>query len=131
MPKTLSRTLKIHHPKVGVVHEVRHGVAFVNFPGNPAESAVRARSTIPVPADAAGRDAVLIFEEGDPRRPIILGLLQTPEKLVLSADEEIALKCGKASLTLTRAGKVLIRGAYVLSRSSGVNRVKGGSVEIN
>jgi hypothetical protein len=34
-------------------------------------------------------------------------------------------------LTLTHAGKVLIRGAYVLSRSSGVNRIKGGSVQIN
>ena len=30
-----------------------------------------------------------------------------------------------------RAGKVLIRGAYLLSRSSGVNRIKGGSVQIN
>ena len=28
-------------------------------------------------------------------------------------------------------GKVLIRGTYLLSRSSGVNRIKGGSVQIN
>ena len=53
------------------------------------------------------------------------------ERLVLSADREIVLKCGKASITLTRAGKVLIRGKYLLSRSSGVNRIKGGSVQIN
>ena len=32
---------------------------------------------------------------------------------------------------LTRAGKVLIQGAYLLSRSTGVNRIKGGSVQIN
>jgi hypothetical protein len=38
---------------------------------------------------------------------------------------------GQASITLTRAGKVLIRGAYLLSRSSGVNLITGGSVEIN
>ena len=31
----------------------------------------------------------------------------------------------------TRAGKVLVRGAYVSSRSSGVQRIKGGSVQIN
>ncbi|MEP7119602.1 MAG: hypothetical protein ABJE95_01785, partial [Byssovorax sp.] len=36
-----------------------------------------------------------------------------------------------SSITLTRAGKILIRGAYVLTRSSGVNRIQGGSVQIN
>ena len=41
------------------------------------------------------------------------------------------LRCGQASLTLTRAGKILLSGTYVLSHSSGVNRVKGGSVQIN
>jgi hypothetical protein len=43
----------------------------------------------------------------------------------------MVLRCGKASITLTRAGKVLIQGSYVLSRSTGVNRVKGGAVQIN
>jgi hypothetical protein len=41
------------------------------------------------------------------------------------------LQCGKASITLTKAGKVLIQGSYVSSRSTGVNRVKGGSVQLN
>jgi hypothetical protein len=41
------------------------------------------------------------------------------------------LRCGKASITLTSAGKVLIRGTYVLSRSSGVNKIKGGSIQLN
>lgn len=96
------------------------------------------------------------FEDGDPAKPILLGLLDSPppaeeieapapadalnrpgqvmidgERMVLSADKEIVLKCGKASITLTRAGKILLRGAYLLSRSSGVNRIKGGSVQIN
>lgn len=53
------------------------------------------------------------------------------KRIVLSAERELELRCGKASITLTRAGKILIRGAYVLSRSSGVNRIKGGAVHIN
>jgi uncharacterized protein (DUF2345 family) len=53
------------------------------------------------------------------------------EQVVIEGKKEIVLKCGKSSITLTRAGKVLIRGAYVLSRSSGVNRIKGGSVQVN
>ena len=43
----------------------------------------------------------------------------------------MVLRCGKASITLTKAGKVLIEGSYVLSRSTGVNRIKGGSVQLN
>lgn len=53
------------------------------------------------------------------------------ESVVLSADKEIVLKCGKSSITLTRAGKIILSGAYVLSRSSGVNKLKGGSIQIN
>ena len=53
------------------------------------------------------------------------------ERLLLEAKEEITLKCGDASITLTKAGKVLIRGKYLLSRSSGVNRIQGGSVQVN
>ncbi len=53
------------------------------------------------------------------------------ERVVLTADKEIVLKCGKASITLTRAGKVIIRGEYVLSRSAGVNQMKGGAVKLN
>jgi hypothetical protein len=54
-----------------------------------------------------------------------------PERLELVAEQEIVLRCGEASITLTKAGKIVLRGAYVLSRSSGVNKIKGGSVQIN
>jgi len=53
------------------------------------------------------------------------------KKVLIVGEEEVTLKCGKASITLTAAGKVLIKGEYVLSRSSGVNRIKGGAVQIN
>jgi hypothetical protein len=53
------------------------------------------------------------------------------KRVTFHAEEEIVLRCGRASITLTKAGKVLIRGAYLLNRSSGVNRIKGGSVQIN
>jgi hypothetical protein len=53
------------------------------------------------------------------------------ERLLVTAKEQLVLRCGKATITLTKAGKVLIQGTYVSSRSSGVNRIKGGSVQLN
>jgi len=53
------------------------------------------------------------------------------ERLVFEAEKEIEIKCGKSSIVLTKAGKVLIKGKYLSARSSGVNRIKGGSVLIN
>jgi hypothetical protein len=120
------------------------GAPRVTFPGNPLRRAVSARSTVVLGATDVGKDVAVSFEQSDPSRPIVLGKLWQPEaaapsvraevdkeRLVLSADKEIVLQCGASSITLTKAGKVLIRGAYLLSRSSGVNRIKGGSVQIN
>lgn len=103
-----------------------------------------ARATVPLSGDDFGKDVAVMFEQGNPAKPILIGVMQNAmapsqelratvddERLTLTADREIVLKCGKASITLTRAGKILLRGAYLSSRSSGVNRIKGGSVQIN
>lgn len=117
------------------------------FPANPQETAIPARVTTPLHTDDIGKEVALLFENGDPALPLIIGRIQKPhtvlpvtpsievqvdeEHIVLSAKQSITLKCGKASITLTKAGKILLRGTYLLSRSSGVNRIKGGSVQLN
>lgn len=53
------------------------------------------------------------------------------KRIVLEGHDEVVLKCGEASITLTRNGKIVIRGNYLLSRSTGVNRILGGSVQVN
>lgn len=52
-------------------------------------------------------------------------------RVVIEGEREVVLKCGEASVTLTRDGKILLRGAYVETNARGVNRIKGGSVKIN
>jgi hypothetical protein len=135
---------RVPSPVVGrVVRCDAGGGATVEFPGNPFGRPVAARTTTPLDPASVGADAVLLFENGDPARPIVVGVLQPAaekpgiaaeidgERVVLTADREIVLRCGQASITLTAAGKVLIRGTYVLTRSSGANRIKGAAVEIN
>jgi len=53
------------------------------------------------------------------------------KKFVIEAQEEIVLRCGDSSISLHRNGKISIRGKYLLNRSSGVNRIMGGSVQVN
>jgi hypothetical protein len=113
------------------------------------ESALPAASVIDLGASHIGRQVVLMFEDGDPQRPIIMGVLrplrawplpESPaelevdadgERLILTAKEELVLRCGQACITLHRDGKISIRGVHVVSHAAGVNRIRGGSVQLN
>ena len=121
----------------------------VLFPGQPGTAAVAAQSVVDLHGAHLGRRVVLTFEDGDRSRPIVLGVLREGagwpledkpgavdvdadgERMLVRAREQLVLRCGKSSITLTKAGKVIIEGTYVSSRSSGVNRVKGGSIQLN
>jgi len=122
------------------------GAPLVDFSGNPHDNPVAARTTAAVlRTEDVGREVALLFEGALPTKPLLIGVVVHPEqramqkvsvqrddqRIELTAEREIVLRCGNASITLTRAGKVLIRGAYVSSRSSGVNTIKGGAVHIN
>ena len=108
-----------------------------------------ARTTVDLRGAHIGQDVLLVFANNDTTRPIVTGVLRgrvgwplpdTPaqvevdtdgQRMIVGAKEQLILRCGRASITLTKAGKVLIEGSYLLSRSTGANRIKGGSVQIN
>ena len=121
----------------------------VLYPGQAGSAAIPARSVVELQSVHIGKQVALMFEGSDPEKPIIVGVFRRHDgwpldhgggqvevqadgaRLVVSAREHLVLRCGKASITLTKAGKVVIEGTYVSTRSSGVNRIKGGSVQIN
>lgn len=153
-------TSGIEGVRIGKVTSVgASGQILIDFPGN-AQGHLTARLTSSAreklrQGSPTGRDVLLAFENNDPGCPVIIDTLyslldeiteqsgnvlevQAPEevtvdrkRVVFDAEEEIVLRCGEASITLTSAGKVLIKGSYLISRSSGANRIKGGSVQIN
>ena len=109
-----------------------------------------ARSTVPLRRAMIGRDVLVLFVGGEVHTPVIVGVIEphalaaTPprpepgvavtvdgERHVIEAEREIVLRCGDASITLTRAGKVIINGNYILSRSTGYNKIKGAAIDIN
>ncbi|HEV2331445.1 MAG TPA: hypothetical protein VGY56_21895 [Verrucomicrobiae bacterium] len=53
------------------------------------------------------------------------------ETLRLTADREIELRCGNASLVLRQSGRVILKGTHVVTSSRGPLKVKGATVEIN
>lgn len=164
--------LRITVPRVGRVVELdAKRRVLVEFEGCAGPTPVRLAIEVDTPrlrkAIATKQAAVLVFEEGDSRRPILVGLLAAPveqlprgpagpegmsmlpapperqraawvveadvdgQRVRITGKDEIVLECGKASVTLRRNGKVIIRGTHVETNSSGTNRIKGGQVRIN
>jgi hypothetical protein len=125
------------------------GYPLVMFVGQEGSAAIEARTIATLHGVAFGAEVLLQFDQGDVARPIILGVMQNPqawtqeivghsldvdadgERLQIQAREQIVLRCGEASITLTKAGKILLKGTYLSSRATGTHRIKGGSVQIN
>ena len=141
------------------------GAVVIDFEGNTA-GPLAARSLVALDeptirnALLSRQPVVLLFENGDARLPIIVGLVPldpgavllgtllnspaaapTPAKptearvdgkrVVLEGEQEVVLRCGDASITLRRDGKLVLRGAYIETTATGLNRIRGGSVKIN
>jgi len=147
--------------RVGKIITVNEGgQTFVDFPGN-TQGPVSARLTNSIKPGmlqktvSADRDVLLVFENNDPGLPIIIDTLYSlvdeitesstialeteipkdvlidGKRVTFDAKEEIVLRCGKASVILSRDGKIVIKGTHLLSRSRGMNKIKGGAVHIN
>lgn len=138
---------------IGTIDRRNGTRVWVDFPGN-AQGPLLARSVIPIeelprPSPGAARpEVLLVFEEERPNRPIILELLSSESRTVhlrrgsglearlegrravLAGEDELVLRCGKASITLRRNGRLVIRGTHVVSDSEGVNRIRGASVQV-
>lgn len=155
------KTAPIEGLRVGRIVRINEsGLVLVDYSGNSlgplvARTTSSSNAKLLGKAKPAGREVLLAFDNNDPGHPIIVDTMyslieeiaepaataleaEKPQEAIIDgqrisfdAENEIVLRCGKASITLTRAGKVLIKGEYVLSHSSGENRIRGGSISIN
>jgi hypothetical protein len=125
------------------------GAPLVDFPGNDAGRPLLAAATRSYQGSDIGCEVALLFIGGDPARPLLVGPLVRPPAATanpgspaanvtvdggvttITGEQEIVLRCGKGSITLRRDGKIVIKGTHLLSSAAGVNRIKGGQVNIN
>jgi len=83
---------------------------------------------------------IIITEVDGSDQPIITGVLaEVPplharvegEQVEITGERDVVLRCGKASITLTRAGQIVLRGEFIHSHSSGPQVIQGATVDIN
>ncbi|OJH39236.1 DUF6484 domain-containing protein [Cystobacter ferrugineus] len=157
-----SEPKRISGPRTGWVAALdADGMPLVDFEDNPAGRPLPAQcgalveDTALVDAARNRQGALLLFEEEDATRPVLVTLLrsrprqpgvQSPQgtasthprevrvdgqRVVLEARDELELRCGDASIILRRNGRIVLEGLQVDSRSRGLQRIRGGKVEIN
>jgi hypothetical protein len=129
----------------------------VDFPGNPDEPvAARWLDSVCLDERHLHEEAtiLLVFEHGDLAQPIIVGLMESVlpaaweqhgsvqknssrhalvdgRRVTIRGNDEVTLVCGKASITLTKNGRINLRAVEITSRASGANKIRGASVNIN
>lgn len=64
-------------------------------------------------------------------RPGLLEAVVDGETLKLVAERDLVLRCGAASLTLRKDGRIVLSGTNLLSASRGPNRIKGATIALN
>lgn len=111
-----------------------------------AEEPIQARcaaaeSTIPPRTQIEGAEVLVVFEDGDPRRPVITGFVRDalwslapaspPPKVLVEGENEVVLRCGEGTILMTADGRIVIKGTRVTSRATEANKVRGAVVLIN
>ncbi|MDG4853527.1 MULTISPECIES: DUF6484 domain-containing protein [unclassified Mesorhizobium] len=129
---------------IGIFLGFGENAPLVVFPGNLRETAVPARSLAELTSEMIGAEVALLFQDGDPGRPLIVGriidsvpksdtstVIRDGDRIRISANERIELRCGKATIVMEKDGHITIRGTYLTSHASAANRIRGGSVNLN
>lgn len=146
--------------RIGRVHSITSGgEVLVTFPGNtngPLAAKVLLGTVRELENLSIDSHVLLGFVETGPSIPIIFGVLADTisisghlterrgvslrprqevtidgNTLTLEGEKEIVLKSGNGSITIRQDGKIILKGTSIVSRSSGRNKIRGASVEVN
>lgn len=142
-------------PTISVVGKVvdisADGNPFVNYPGN-LSGPVPARTILSINTAEEEKQLLdadvllLLWRNGESVTPIIVGILRerfesrrlrsdavgrVKRRVIVEASEEILFECGESSLRMRKDGRVTTKGRNLVSRSSGANKIKGASIQLN
>ena len=109
---------------------------------------VAARSVVELLPAQAGQPVVLMFDGGDPRRPLVMGIVQAPRPgaegvvpaealaarprtLVLEAQDDIVLRNRHAKIRLTADGDIEVTGTSFTARTQRLLRLLSPLIKLN
>ena len=100
-----------------------------------------------------GDDVLVIYENCDPAKPVIVGVITDRlvresevddstvfehkemifrgKRIAFESSGEVAIQCGDSTIILKNDGKIILKGKEIISRAIRTNKIKGGTVKIN
>jgi hypothetical protein len=140
---TVARIIRLEPPDV----------ILINIEGN--DNVISARSCVPLTSSDELSEVLVVLRNDEKQRPIIVGVIKEEpvrwgpmvfdgpsavdkniggsrvNEAHYRALDKLVLECGEGSITINKKGHIIIKGTKVVSRSKGVNSIKGASVRIN
>ena len=137
------------------------GNPLVAYDETTRKTPIEALTTISLNHDVIGKDVAISFARNNGVVAIVMGVIKRAlddvldvdrmgkrdesnsneanekaaivdgKKLELSATDEVTIRCGKASISLNKNGKILIKGEHMLNRTAGSYKIKSGSIQLN
>ena len=136
---------------LGRLVALTHDGPKVTYASCPTTNGLVARCAAQLDESHLGGRVALLFEGGDPGLPMVVGPLhndqaegevdhpaikgltirESNDRIEIQCRKAIVLKVGKATIVITPAGRIVVRGRHVLNHASAVNRIRGATVKIN
>lgn len=138
--------------KVGRLEKIGPaGSVYVDFVGNErgpilARIALSGEEMARLRCCQRGAPILLVFDDGILTAPIVVGCVEDrlpslkPRRrdvvidgaeVAIDGQEQVVLRCGKSSISLSKSGKIILKGIDLVSRAIRGNRIRGGTVKIN
>ena len=140
--------------RLGWIDHLRDAVPWVDFEGNPGGPIPARLIGIELKAlqiAASTRQPVVLMFDEAPSHPVLIGLIQSEpasrtlqetlpakptnsivgQRVDVTAQTGLELRCGRAGITLDSLGRICIRGENIETRATGVNRLEGDEIELN
>ena len=117
---------------IGIISDVdESGQVMVDFSENFLTKPVLAKSMVEINESHKNQKAALMFENNESDKPVIMGLMHTPDNRIVTAKKNLTIKCGKSSIELRENGEIIIEGDIITSRAKKNNIIKGGTIHLN
>lgn len=124
--------IQISDVVIGIISDIdESGRVIVDFHENFLTKPLFAKSMVKIDESHKNQQVALLFDNNESDKPIIMGLMHTPDNRIIAAKKNLTIKCGKSSIELRANGEIIIEGNIITSRAKKNYIIKGGTIHLN